>query len=77
AFPINFYLRDNGNKFHGSQDRVTLLNMDGQGNLTVGYDDVNAARVAYVDASGATLTQSEILATASIGDWHTISFELR
>ena len=77
AFPINFYLRSQNNKFHGSQDRICLLNMDGQGNLTVGYDDVNAARVAYVDASGATLTQSEILATASIGDWHTISFELR
>ena len=77
AFPLNFYLRSQNNKFHSNQDRICLLNMDGQGNLTVGYDNVNSARVAYVDASGATLTQSEILATASIGDWHTFTFELR
>ena len=75
AFPINFYLRrENYKGYEHGQDRIIALAIDGNGDIVVGEDTINAARVCYVDGNNNKISRKAI---GNIGDgkWHTVSME--
>ena len=74
AFPINFYLRG-GSNYDNGQNRVNAFAIDGNGEIVVGEDTIDARRVVYVDGNGNKINKKGI---GNVGDgkWHTISLEM-
>ena len=70
AFPINFYIRNAGNYAyaHGA-DRFAMLYVDGQGNVVIGEDTIDAKRMQYVGVSKTTI------GNVGDGNWHNFKFE--
>ena len=69
VIPVMVYARS-GNAF-----RHTLVTIDTNGDLYVGWDAVNSDRVAYYNANGTKVTKTKV-GTAAVGEWHTLRFEL-
>lgn len=68
AFPVNFYLRGTNNYDNG-QNRVNAFAIDGNGDIVVGEDTIDAARNVYAGGR-------KVIGSVADGKWHTISLEM-